>query len=544
MFPSRRARSYSSGRTAPLWHDWEVFPRVEPRLRVGNSSELFIMGRLSRASLLYQEDLSMLTPAEELGLSGLSLDSRVRKVFYALPDETIRELTRRMSEEATRRNLTYLRDGQEETVRILLRPTGVMPDQLAYLHYVSLTILNALKRLPDLYIQDPAIRTVVPLSEDEERWLYDTWGPSQRELNPVLGRLDAMVEFTSPMWKESLKFVEPNLSGVGGIHYGPTSEQLLAEIVLPVMQQIDPQLQMEVGQDLRELFIQEVLDHLEALGRKAQNVCFIEPKYAGSGPNEQGPLKEYYLARHGMHIMHADPKELYLKQGEVWYEDRQIDIAYRDYEVRDILALEREQGVDIEPLRTLFQQNRIISTMAGDFDHKSCWEILTDAQFAKRHFTSEERQVFRRHILWTRILSERKTMLPHGESGDLLKFVLREQEILVIKPNRSYGGEGVLIGHSVSKEEWAVAVARAVADDQQWVVQRLAAIPVSEFPVVDADGQVHIEPFYTVMGFAPTKFGLSIMGRASQKQVVNVAQRGGMCAILVGRPTGRLFGPK
>jgi len=54
---------------------------------------------------------------------------------------------------------------------------------------------------------------------------------------------------------------------------------------------------------------------------------------------------------------------------------------------------------------------------------------------------------------------------------------------------------------------------------------------------------VHVEPFYTVMGFAPTKYGLAVLGRASQKQVVNVAQRGGMCGVLIGRPIGRLQGP-
>jgi len=31
--------------------------------------------------------------------------------------------------------------------------------------------------------------------------------------------------------------------------------------------------------------------------------------------------------------------------------------------------------------------------------------------------------------------------------------------------------------------------------------------------------------------------------RASQKQVVNVAQRGGMCAVLIGQVPGRLYGP-
>ena len=33
----------------------------------------------------------MLTPAEELGLSGLNLESRIRKVFYGLTPEEARE---------------------------------------------------------------------------------------------------------------------------------------------------------------------------------------------------------------------------------------------------------------------------------------------------------------------------------------------------------------------------------------------------------------------------------------------------------------------
>jgi hypothetical protein len=74
-------------------------------------------------------------------------------------------------------------------------------------------------------------------------------------------------------------------------------------------------------------------------------------------------------------------------------------------------------------------------------------------------------------------------------------------------------------------------------------VQQLASIPVSEFPVIGPDGKVHLEPFYTVMGFAPSKYGVSILGRASQKQVVNVAQRGGMCAVVIGRSSGSLVGP-
>jgi len=485
----------------------------------------------------------ILTPAEELGLSGLSLDSRLRKVFYGMPQQTIVELRDRMHSAAKKVNLCYWRDGQAETIHLLMRPLAVMPDQLAYLHFVSLTILNALKRVPDLYLEQPEIRSVVSLTEGEEKWLRDIWTASHRENNPVLGRLDAVVEFTSPMWKDSLRFMEPNLCGVGGMHLGPACEQLLIDVVLPEVRRFDSELDMTPGQDFRELFIQEVLDHLQSIGRQGQNICFIEPKYCDQGTDEQEPLAEYYRERHGLTIMHADPAELRIVDGEVCYEGCRIDVAYRDYEVRDLIGLERDQGVDVEPLRMLFRQNRMISSMAGDFDHKSCWELLTDPKLAQKYFTAEERQIFRRHILWTRLLYDRRTSLPEGETGDLLPFVRSHHDMLVLKPNRSYGGDRVIIGYAVEQDEWEHELDQALADSEPWVVQRLASLPVTEFPVVDDDGRVHVEPFYTVMGFAPTKYGLGILGRASQKQVVNVAQRGGMCGVLIGRPMGRLVGP-
>jgi hypothetical protein len=109
----------------------------------------------------------------------------------------------------------------------------------------------------------------------------------------------------------------------------------------------------------------------------------------------------------------------------------------------------------------------------------------------------------------------------------------------VLKPNRAYGGEGVHIGPLLTPAEWESAIETALKDRERWVVQRLASIPVREFPVLAPDGTVHVEPFHVVLGFAPSKYGLSILGRASQKQVVNVAQRGGLCAIMTGHPAAR-----
>jgi hypothetical protein len=484
----------------------------------------------------------VLTPAEELGLSGLNLASRVRQAFYNLPPAVIRDLIEQVRTECARQHVMYLRDGQLETIHVLACPLTVLADQLAYLHYVTLIILNALKRLPDLYFQDFAVRDILRLSPGEEAWLWDCWGPSQREHNPVFGRLDAMVDFTSPMWKDSLRFVEPNLSGVGGLHLIPTSEQILANVVLPVLREQDRELRLHVGQDIRELLMQEVLDHAEAIGRPLRTLCFVEPRYAGSGPDEQEALGRYFHERHGLRVLHADPSELRLEGSEVLNEGQVIDLAYRDYPVWDLIELERS-GVDVSPMKTLFRQNRIISSITAELDQKSCWEVLTDPVLTAKYYYADERQVFRRHVLWTRVLSDRHVSLPDGTMGPLLHYVRHEQESLVLKPNRAFGGEGVVLGHLVDRQTWEAAVDQALADTDPWVVQQLASIPVSEFPVIGPEGAVVVEPFYTVMGFAPTKYGVALLGRASQKQVVNVAQRGGMCGVMVGQAPGRLVGP-
>src|SRR5262249_23118720 len=149
------------------------------------------------------------------------------------------------------------------------------------------------------------------------------------------------------------------------------------DVVLPVLRARDDRLRLEVGQDIRQLLIQELLEHLDALGRRGRNICLVDPKYAGDGPEEQEELGRYYHDRFGLRLMHADPSELTLHDGEVYYGDAVVDLVYRDYGVGDLAGLERT-GVDVAPLRCLFQQNRVVSSIAAELDQKSCWEVLSD----------------------------------------------------------------------------------------------------------------------------------------------------------------------
>ncbi|HEY7139425.1 MAG TPA: hypothetical protein VIE44_04975 [Methylomirabilota bacterium] len=482
----------------------------------------------------------MLTPVKETGLAGARLAACVQQALHQIPEDELRELLGEIDRRARAEHLVYLRDEVEETIRLLPTPITALPDQLAYVRAATLALHGALKRLPELYLEDPDVQALLALPEREEAWLRRYWTPAVSEQNTVVGRHDAVIDFGSPGWKESLQFLEPNLGGIGGLHLIPTASHIVAEVVLPALRARDPQLELETGQDLRALLMQDLLDHLDASGRPGRTVCFVEPKYAGYGPDEQGELARYVHEHFGVEVCHADPAELALDGDEVTYQGRVIDLIYRDYAVEDLLDLEAE-GVDIRPMQQAFATNQVVSSIAAELDQKSCWEVLGDPVLARRHFSSEERAFFRRHLPWTRLLRPVTTTLPDGSRGDLADYVMRAREELVLKPNRSYGGTGVTVGPVTGAADWKKLVDAALAPGgERWVAQRLVPLPVCQFPTLAADGTLHAQPFYVVFGFAPSAYGLATLGRASQAQVVNVAQRGGMCVLVVGHPPGQI----
>jgi len=232
----------------------------------------------------------MITPAEVLGLSGANLETRVREALRHMSDGELARVAARLRHDALRNNVTYDREGTTEPIRVMLRPLILMPEQLAYTHQVCQRLVGALKRMPDLYLQDARVRRVLRIGEEEEAWLREAWTPAHSSLNPLYARLDASCDYAHADWRESLFFLEPNLSSVGGIHYGPVAERVVMRDVVTSLTAHDPGLVIELPPDQRELFLQLLLDHAQAVGRPGRNVCLLEPKGVADGPNEQPAL--------------------------------------------------------------------------------------------------------------------------------------------------------------------------------------------------------------------------------------------------------------
>ena len=475
----------------------------------------------------------MYTPAEEIGLSGKRLAERVQHAIDSIPRDEMIDLIRSIRREAKARHLVYQRDGVDEIISLLPSPITLRPDQLGYTHYVSQTLLNCIKRLPDLYFSSPEVRDLLRVTPVEEEWLKECWTPAHREANPMFSRFDVAVDYSIPDWKDSIKFMEPNLTGIGGLHISPTSMEVLADLVVPAMMIQDPTIRLQLAEDIRDLLLQDLMEHLEAIGRPEGQIVLVDPKYSIDGPDEMQALMDYYKERYGITVLHADVTELQLRGDEVYYGDARVDLIYRDASVQDLVELASE-GVDVAPMRALLKQNRVVSSIAAELDQKSCFEVFTDPVLADRFLTEAEQLVMRRHVLWTRILSDRESTAPDGKEVNLLEYARKNRESLVLKPNRSYGGEGVLVGPGIEQGAWESGIEQALNDqNDRWVLQQTAKIPVKSFHLLDDAGELHVEPFNVVMGIAPSNYGVAMLVRASPGRVVNIAQGGGTCAVMV-----------
>jgi len=454
----------------------------------------------------------------------------INRAFLRLRPAEAQALRARLRPVSLRHRMVMYTDrGRPRVIDAQLRPWLVTDPQRRFFHRACLTLKSALSRLLPLYLANPRVRQVVPLEPAEDAWLWQVLGGVAQTPQTVFDRLDATATFAHRRWADDFWFLEPNAVGIGGIHYIPATAGTVRDLVVPWLQGTFPRLRLGAMDDIRDLLLGAVRAHARAIGRRRLRVAFLEDQSEPGGTAEFAHVAGYFRRR-GVTALVADPRHLRLKGREILARDVPVDIIYRDSEITELLELER-RGVPMAVVREAFRRNQVISSIAGEFDHKSAWELFTNPVFS-RCFTPAQRAVFARHVLWTRLLWERKTTDPLGRRVDLAAYARRHRTSLTIKPNREYGGAGVAFGHATSPREWERLLEAALRRPGSAVVQRTARVHREPFPRIAPSGRVTLEPLCAVTGFAATPRGLAVLGRSSRAAVVNVSRGGGLIAVM------------
>ena len=117
----------------------------------------------------------------------------------------------------------------------------------------------------------------------------------------------------------------------------------------------------------------------------------------------------------------------------------------------------------------------------------------------------------------------------YGQTVELLDFLRKERENLVLKPSDEYGGSGVTLGWETGEGGWDAAIGRALSGKNGvWIAQERIPVRREVFPYIAQLGKVDYRDM--LVDFAPYLFLGKLCGfltRLSATGLANVTSGGG-----------------
>jgi len=409
-------------------------------------------------------------------------------------------------QELLQRKLTY--GGRIMTP--YLRPQFVTNSQVQMLAAMCSILRRALTKAKEAIMEAPDLMEELGLTSGE-RSLVD--------IDPHMDSVGVTARLDSFLYHDSVRFVELNCEVPAGPAYCDKTNALFLEY--PPMREFMKKYKVHsfsVTQRLADALLQ-AWRNFGGVG--IPTVCVTDWKEVATR-TEFDLICDIFNAR-GVPMFFADPRELEFDGKSLSHKGRHIDLIYRRVLTNEFLA----KLSDVQPMLKAYTAHKVcvVNSFRAKLLHKKIiFSILHDPRVDKR-YTEEERGVVKACIPWTATVAEGKVM-QDGKQIDLIPWVLKNKDDLVIKPNDDYGGRGVVLGKQVDDSAWEQTVKLAIADPS--VVQEIIPIPDGIFPEVDHGrivfnrAYIDLDPylFYGDLG--------GILTRLSISQKCNVTAGGGM----------------
>ena len=400
-----------------------------------------------------------------------------------------------------------------------LRPFFLSPEDEERVRTVAETIAELGERIVTAALDDKHLLAQFHLREEEERLarLPTGFGPAS-----TASRLDA---FLLP---DSLKFAEYNGESPAGAGYTETLAEIFRE--LPMMGRFLKKYDVHTYPLSAKLLDALIMTYLDWGGSsKRPQIAIVDFEDVPTW-SEFEILKERF-ERMGVPTLIVDPRELEFDGKKLVAHDTKIDLVFRRVLINDIVA----RPAECSALVKAYAANAVCvaNSFRCKIPHvKAFFAVLTDEKNGAL-FSHGERELIRKHIPWTRVVADVKTA-HYGEPVELLAFIRKERENLVLKPSDEYGGTGVTLGWECDEDAWDAAIARAISGDKSvaangcWIVQERIPVRREVFPYIVQAGKVDYRDM--LVDFAPYLFRGKLCGfltRLSATGLANVTSGGG-----------------
>jgi hypothetical protein len=395
-----------------------------------------------------------------------------------------------------------------------LRPFFLSPEDESRVRTIAETIADLGERIATAALDDRNLFAQLHLREEEERLARIPAGFGRAS---TASRLDA---FLLP---DSLKFAEYNGESPAGAGYAETLAEIFRE--LPMMGKFAQRYEVHSYPLSAKLLDALIMSYLDWGGSSTKPQIAIVDWEDVPTASEFEILKERF-EKMGIPTLIADPRELEWDGKSLVARDQKIDLVYRRVLINDIVA----KPAECSALVKAYSANAVC--VANNFrckiPHvKAFFAVLTDEQNGAL-FSHGEREIIRKHIPWTRVVADVGTA-HYGQRIDLLAFVRKERENLVLKPSDEYGGSGVTLGWETSEADWDMAIERALsAKNGVWIIQERIPVRREIFPYIADVGKVDYRDM--LVDFAPYLFRGKLCGfltRLSATGLANVTSGGG-----------------
>jgi len=401
----------------------------------------------------------------------------------------------------------------ERPLCTVLRPRFLTPSQYALLRRRGHVLLRALDTAWGAAMADPAIFAQFR----PEAWEAELIGadPGRAVPSPV-SRLDAFFDGSGA----SFKLTEYNAETPAGAAYGDA----LAEIFLglPAAREF---LRTHLLWTLpaRHNVLHAVLDAWRAWsgGREKPSIAIVD--WTDVPTQSEFRLYERFFRDHGYDCRILEPAECEYDGARLTAHGAPIDLIYKRVLISELV----ERGGMQHPIIRAVRDGAVC--LANGFrckllHKKACLAVLSDERNA-RLFGPEERGAIARHVPWTRVVEERRSVV-EGREVDMVPWIALHRERLVLKPNDDYGGAGIVLGWEVDQSTWEAAIRSALAEPH--IVQERIELPTEAYPALTPDGVVLGD---RIVDTAPFVFGGrqidGCLSRISTASLVNVTAGGG-----------------
>jgi hypothetical protein len=350
-----------------------------------------------------------------------------------------------------------------------LRPNFISRRQYESLVRAAEALFSAIDRVKQMALDSPALLSRMELLPAEK--LLASIDPGYSFL-AVTSLLDTHLN------NGSLYFVEYNADTPVGVAYGEALADLFYECP-PV-------------KEFRKRY------HLQKLGGKSHLIAALLKAYKQFGGQRQPRIgilefrQAFQTADQGEYLLLRDffrsegyqteivwPDQLEYRGGALRQGNYEIDLIYRRVKIQEFLL-----RFDLShPLVRAYRDRKVcvVNSFRSELAHKKAiFDLLTDETLTA-DFPMAEKKAIRQYIPWTRVVGVNKTTY-HEETVDLLDFILKNREKLVLKPNDDAGEQHSIRGWETDEKGWERALRRALRSP--FVVQERVDATRAIFPLL------------------------------------------------------------